>query len=113
MTNHPNRKKRPKGLSVVQSALDTIKLPGHTDRSAATALIEAVNADLGTAYDTARLGQWRRGERPIPQPVQDWMLRVCIAWAIRQCGGREPTDDASLDRLATMLCPPRGGQAGG
>ncbi len=91
---------------LVQSTLATIKLAGHTDRSAATALIEALNGDLGTAYDTARLGQWRRAERPIPQPVQDWMLRVCIAQAIIACGGIAPTDDGQLDSLAAMLCPP-------
>lgn len=91
---------------LVKSTTDALKHLGHTDRTAAAALVEAVNADLGTAYDTARLGQWRRGERPIPQPVQDWMLRTCLAHAIRQCGGVAPDSDVRLDLLATMLCPP-------
>lgn len=91
---------------LIQSTIAAIQLPGITARNAATLLIESINADLGTAYDTARLGQWRRAERPIPQPVQDWMLRTSIAHAIHQCGGVAPTDDDQLDRLAAMLCPP-------
>lgn len=91
---------------LVQTALACIAVPGMTPGTAARELVAGVNADLGAAYDVQRLGQWRRGERAIPQPVQDWMLRACIAHAIRQCGGVAPDDDASLDRLAAMLCPP-------
>lgn len=79
---------------------------GHTERTASTALVEAINADLGTGYTTNDLGKWRRADRPVPQPVQDWMLRACIAHAIEVCGGRAPADD-QIDRLAAMLCPPR------
>lgn len=107
MANHPNRKQGPKGPSLVQSALDAIKLPGFTDRAAAAALVEAVNADLSTGYTTNDLGKWRRGDRPIPQPAQDWMLRTSVAHAIRQCGGVPPSNDDQLDLLATMLCPPK------
>lgn len=82
-------------------------IPGHTSRSASAQLVADINADLGTAYATNDLGKWRRGDRPIPQPVQDWLLRVCLVHAIEACGGRAPTDDDSLDRLAAMLCPPR------
>lgn len=84
-----------------------MSVPGFSRRSAASALVKALNADLGTAYDTARLGQWRRAERPIPQPVQDWMLRACVAHAVEACGGRAPSDEERLGLLATMLCPPK------
>jgi hypothetical protein len=92
---------------IIHTAIDVIALPGVSPRAAARLLVDSLNAELGAAYDTARLGQWRRGERPIPQPVQDWLLRVAIAHAIRQCGGLPPADDAALDRLAAMLCPPK------
>ena len=69
-------------------------------------LAAGLQSDLGMTYDATRIGQWRRGERAIPQPVQDWMLRACIAYAIGQCGGISPSADANLDRLAAMLCPP-------
>ena len=107
MTNHPNRNQGPKGPDLVSSAIQTIMaIPGHTTRSASTTLVADINADLGTAYTTNDLGKWRRADRPIPQPVQDWMLRVCISHAIESCGGTAPFDDDSLDRLAAMLCPP-------
>lgn len=91
---------------LIQSTIATIQLPGITARQAAALLIESINADLGTSYTTDYLSKWRRAERPIPQPVQDWMLRTSIVHAIHQCGGIAPTDDAQLDRLAAMLCPP-------
>lgn len=92
---------------LIQSTIATIQLPGITARQAAALLIESINADLGTKYTTNYLSKWRRSERPIPQPVQDWMLRTCVAHAIRQCGGVPPGDDDQLDRLAAMLCPPQ------
>lgn len=108
MANHPNRNQGPKGPDLVSSVIQTVMaIPGHTTRSAASQIVADINADLATDYDTARFGQWRRGERAIPQPVQDWMLRVCIAHAVVACGGRAPVDDEALDRLAAMLCPPR------
>lgn len=91
---------------LVQSTIATIQLPGITARQAAALLIESINDDLGTSYTTDYLSKWRRAERPIPQPVQDWMLRTCIAYAVHQCGGIAPTEDDQLDRLAAMLCPP-------
>ena len=91
---------------LVTTALDAIATPGMTPGDAARMLVDNLNYDLAAAYDTARLGQWRRGERGIPQPVQDWMLRASIAYAIKHCGGAAPPDDDSIDKLATMLCPP-------
>lgn len=92
---------------IISTAIATIQLPGITARQAASLLIDSINADLGTSYTTDYLSKWRRAVRPIPQPVQDWMLRVGVANAIRQCGGVPPDDDTKLDRLAEMLCPPQ------
>lgn len=91
---------------LITTTLATITaIPGHTARGASTLLVESINADLGTHYQTNDLGKWRRADRPIPQPVQDWLLRTCIAYAISSCGGTAPADD-HLDHLAAMLCPP-------
>ena len=68
--------------------------------------IRAMNADLGTSYAWRRVWEWRTGRRPIPQRAQDYMLRCCIAWAIRQEGGIPPESDEQLDRLAARLGPP-------
>lgn len=92
---------------LIQSTIATIQLPGLSARQAAALLIESINADLGTSYTTDYLSKWRRAERPIPQPVQDWMLRTSIAHAIYQCGGTPPTADDQLDRLAAILAPPK------
>ena len=92
---------------LVTTTLDAIATPGMTPGGAARMLAAGLQADLGMTYDSTRIGQWRRGERAIPQPVQDWMLRASIAYAIKQCGGVAPADDESIDRLAVMLCPPK------
>ena len=91
---------------LVATTLETLTIPGMTPGDAARELAAGLQFDLGMTYDATRIGQWRRGERAIPQPVQDWMLRACIAYAIGQCGGTAPPDEADLDRLAAMLCPP-------
>jgi len=92
---------------LIHSALAVVGTQyGQSPRKASAELVEAINADLGSNYSTNDLGKWRRAERPIPQPAQDWMLRVSIAWAVRQVGGTLPDDDAKLDALAAMLCPP-------
>ena len=91
---------------LIATTLDALTIPGMTPGDAARELSAGLQSDLGMTYDATRIGQWRRGERAIPQPVQDWMLRACIAYAIGQCGGIPPSADANLDRLAAMLCPP-------
>ena len=92
--------------SLVDTTLQAMTRPGMQRGDAARDLVRGINLDLGTRYDTLRLGQWKRAERAIPQPVQDWMLRTCIAWAIRQAGGIPPKSDEALDALARALCPP-------
>ena len=91
---------------LITTTLAAITIPGMTPGDASRELVEGINAELGTAYATNDLGKWRRADRAVPQPVQDWMLRASIAHAIAQCGGTAPFDDADLDRLAAMLCPP-------
>ena len=93
-------------LDLITTTFEALSVPGMTAGDAARELANGLKSDIGMTYDATRIGQWRRGERAIPQPVQDWMLRACIAHAIGQCGGTAPPDDASLDRLAAMLCPP-------
>lgn len=90
---------------LLTTALETIQLPGMSLGTASRQLIDALNADLGTKYTTNDRGKWSRAEKPIPQPVQDWLLRVSIARAIHACGGKAPKTDEQLDRLAAMLCP--------
>lgn len=92
--------------NLIETTLDTLMIPGLSSRDASTELVAGINRDLDRSDDTTRLNQWRRGDRPIPQPVQDWMLRTCIAHAIRQAGGIPPGTDAELDALAKALCPP-------
>ena len=92
--------------NLIATTLDALTIPGMTPGDAARQLIDGLNADLRTAYSTNDLGKWRRADRATPQPVQDWMLRACVAYAIRQCGGMPPPDDERIDQLAVMLCPP-------
>ena len=91
---------------LISSTLEAMTIPGMSSRDAAREMLDGIRADLGISYDVNRLGQWRRGERAIPQPVQDWMLRACIAYAIHHKGGVAPIGDEQLDELAAMLCPP-------
>ena len=51
-----------------------IEAAGETPANA----VRALNAELGTSYDTNRLGQWRRGERPTPGVVQRAMRRTVL-----------------------------------
>lgn len=91
---------------LITTTLAAITVPGMSSGDASRELVESINAELGTAYATNDLGKWKRADRAVPQPVQDWMLRASIAHAISQCGGVAPFADADLDRLAAMLCPP-------
>jgi len=91
---------------LISATLEALTIPGMTPGDAARELVDGLNADLGTFYTTNDLGKWRRAARAIPQPVQDWMLRASISYAIKTCGGAAPPDDDSIDKLAVMLCPP-------
>ena len=91
---------------LIATTLEALTLPGMTPGDAARELSNGLKSDLGMIYDATRIGQWRRGERPIPQPVQDWMLRASISHAIRKAGGVPPARDSAIDALARALCPP-------
>ena len=91
---------------LIATTLYALTLPGMTPGDAARELSNGLKSDLSMIYDATRIGQWRRGERAVPQPVKDWMLRACIAYAIKTCGGAAPPDDDSIDKLAVMLFPP-------
>lgn len=39
-----------------------------------TDAVRALNAALGTRYDLARLGNWRRRERPVPGLVAGYLI---------------------------------------
>ncbi len=97
MTHTPN---------LIATTLDALTTPGMTPGDASRELVDGLNSDLATSYSTNDLGKWRRADRATPQPVQNWMLRACIAYAIKQCGGTAPPDDESINQLAMMLCPP-------
>lgn len=90
------------GLSLVQSWLAVATADGRP----ITAALDDLNARLGTDYGLSRMGTWRNGRRPLPRPVADYMLRVCIGAAIRAEGGVPPRDDAALSRLIARLTPP-------
>lgn len=68
-------------------------------------------ADLNTAldknYDMNVIGKWRRGDKPMPQPVQDYMLRDVIYDVLHDAGLVTVPDDTLLDSIAAMLTPPK------
>ena len=43
-----------------------------------TEACQSLNATLGTRYRLSRLGDWRRGETPLPRHVRDVMLRETL-----------------------------------
>lgn len=104
MTNHPSRSRRnlPAALNLVQSWLTVATCGG---RPITHALAE-LNEELGSGHSLRRLGEWRRGDRPIPQAVQDYMLRCSVLHAMRSEGAIPPDTDDALDRIAERLCPP-------
>lgn len=91
---------------VVTALAVTNETIGKPQKSATIALAEAINRDLGTRYTLDYVSKWRRGERPVPQRVQDWMRRACLGHAIATCGGQPPPNSELLDRLAEMIRPP-------
>lgn len=70
--------------------------------------VRDLNEELGANHSPQRLNEWRRGDRAIPQPVQDYMLRVGISHAIGAEIGKAVLliDDDALDRIAARLTPP-------
>lgn len=56
-----------------------------------------LNRELGTSYEKQRLGQWRRGDRPVPMRVQRVMRWTVLEHQV----GRELAEE-----LAPMLETP-------
>lgn len=87
-----------KNRNLVQSYIDCI--------GSAKAAVEVLNEALDTSHAVQRIYEWRGGNRSIPQPVQDWMLRCCLEGVIRHYGGRPPANEW-MEYCAEALCPPR------
>lgn len=87
--------------NLIESWLAVVLIPGMTTAQA----IRDLNEELGTGYTAQDFGKWRRGARPIPQPVQDYMLQCSIGYALGREGINTPTDKA-LDKMAARLTPP-------
>lgn len=86
--------------NIIESWLAVVLIPGMSTTQA----IRDLNADLGTRYTPQDFGKWRRAARPIPQPVQDYMLRCAIGYALGESG--LSIHDDLLDEIADRLLPP-------
>ena len=93
-----------KSTNLIETWVNSAKnhVPGYKVRDA----LAEVNAALGKKYDMNVIGKWRRGDKPMPQPVQDYMLRDVIYDVLRAEGLVALTDDSQLDRIAAMITPP-------
>ncbi|GBL46276.1 hypothetical protein SFMTTN_2089 [Sulfuriferula multivorans] len=87
--------------NLIESWLAVMMIPGMTTAQA----IRDLNDELGTLYTAQDFGKFRRGSRPIPQPMQDYMLRCAIGYAIGQSG--VSIDDDLLDGIVDRLVPPK------
>lgn len=76
--------------------------PGHGALSRA---LTRMNQALGSHYDLARLGQWRRGEVPVPSGVQQYMRGVILDWYHHHRRSARITR-ALIDEIRAMLDPP-------
>lgn len=90
--------------NLIESWLAAALIPGM---SVAQALRD-LNEELGTRYAPQEFYKWRRGDKSVPGPVQDTMLRAAISHAVREALGVNTLlcTDKQLDRLAEMLSPP-------
>jgi len=66
--------------------------------------LNVLNKKLKTKYNLSRLGDWRRGYRPIPPKVYRLMLEQAIQHAIEKHGGTMPK--VKLKALIRSLLPP-------
>lgn len=98
MTNHIDN------LNLIESWLSVVLIPGMTTAQA----IRDLNDDLGTRYTPQDFGKWRRADRPLPQPVQNYMMRCSISFVMSSEGINTLTlSDDALDRIADRLTPPK------
>jgi hypothetical protein len=90
-------------INLIESWLSVVKIPGMTTAQA----IRDLNAELGTRYTPQDFGKWRRGARPIPQPVTDHMVLCSVGYALAVNGvDTLAMSDAQLDDIAARLTPP-------
>lgn len=71
--------------------------------------IRCMNDDLGTRYDLTRWGQWRRGERSMPEPVQHYCRMRVIGQVLEREAGIHSMSlsDETLDAIVLALEPGR------
>ena len=50
-----------------------------TQRGGLRAALALLNESLGTQYDVNRLAQWKRGQVPVPLPVQAYMRAIVLS----------------------------------
>ena len=90
-------------LNLIESWLAVVLIPNMTTAQALRDLSE----EMGVTYTPSDFGKWRRGARPIPQPVQDYMLQCSIGHALSSEGVNVlKLQDDALDRIAARLTPP-------
>jgi hypothetical protein len=90
-------------LNLIESWLSVVLIPNMTTAHALRDLSE----EMGVTYTPSDFGKWRRGARPIPQPVQDHMLQCSIGHALSSEGLNVlKLQDDALDRIAARLTPP-------
>lgn len=90
-------------LNLIESYLAVVLVPGMTVVQA----VRDLNDELGANYDPQVFYKWRRGDRAIPQPVQDYMLCTAVCHALHAEGiDTLALSDDALDRIAARLTPP-------
>lgn len=70
-----------------------------------TAALGRLNQSLGSNYRLTDLGQWKRGDRPVPLPVQAYMRAVVIR-DIQQSTKHTRFTSALADELISACEPP-------
>ena len=90
-------------LNLIESFLSVVLIPGKTTAQVCRELSE----EMGHKYTPHELCKWRRGARPIPQPVADYMLQCSVGHALHSEGVNVlKLQDEALDRIAARLTPP-------
>ncbi|MBI4695559.1 MAG: hypothetical protein HY749_16200 [Gammaproteobacteria bacterium] len=82
------------GSNLVEAFQSVVEADGHSLGD----VLQAINARLGSSYDHARFGQWRRGERPVPERFQRIMRQVVIDFLFPSGG--------ATSALTAVLSPP-------
>ena len=90
-------------LNLIESFLSVVLIPNKTTVQVCRELSE----EIGNKYTAQDFGKWRRGARPIPQPVADYMLQCSVGHALHSEGVNVlKLQDEALDRIAARLTPP-------